>query len=700
MNDRGIWLESTAAPTREAKLAKMANLQGANARLEGIVNAARKTLSERHDEVQKAVSEARQKAATAEALKCAAESRASSQKTKRLEADAEIAKLTDERDVAQATEAATRTKLAALEVQMRKEVLATARASLRVVARDASLRKVQVALTAAKQAKRTQVADRKKAAKEAEFQRRRREVLEAELLVVSELYGLLQASVAKGTSVADKRGEQNSRMRAEVGMRDGYVTVPERCPESECSRTKSWQLMSIRHIAAVLARRPADLIARAMQAVGLREGSGAGASMKLVREVNATPAFRSLEKAAVKRAVELVQDHWTARLSVHLQTRLDLSRNDMDKLRHLLSFVYDDATDEYVPIKVWVNPDDKDDYVVTASLVGRKLREREYNMIASGCDISVCTVTGRSERDTVKVTEELYAKYHKALRTDYSLWDAQPVFYIDATGVGLGRGFTHAEMGCSDFVGDAKQSRSTMQPLAAYSGSDKTNDIADNLQLALPGFNAMVKSKKIFPGPMFPQGLPVRPIVAADMQAVKALFGMVQYSHSVWCMCQKNEQHSVPERAMNTWQECLHWYDSVGCALKTLADCCEFAHYSLGVLLGTGFTPVKCRCCGYERTDEASWRIDFDAFNAASDAEQKAMHAEHVEQGIKAPAFCKHYFQLYMTPPLVHLDLMHGGADILHLIYLNLFKHLFGATCHYPLPGVLLCVCFVVLLCY
>ena len=117
VNDRGIWLESTAyRNVKVAQQTKLDMLQGANARLQGTVNAARKTLSERHDEVQKAVSEARQKAATAEALKCAAESRASSQKTKRLEADAEIAKLTDERDVAQATEAATRTKLAALEV--------------------------------------------------------------------------------------------------------------------------------------------------------------------------------------------------------------------------------------------------------------------------------------------------------------------------------------------------------------------------------------------------------------------------------------------------------------------------------------------------------------------------------------------------------------------------------------------------------
>ena len=50
--------------------------------------------------------------------------------------------------------------------------------------------------------------------------------------------------------------------------------------------------------------------------------------------------------------MELTQDHWTARLSVHLQTRLDLSRELMDILRHLLSFIYCPLLDSYIPIKV------------------------------------------------------------------------------------------------------------------------------------------------------------------------------------------------------------------------------------------------------------------------------------------------------------------------------------------------------------
>ena len=61
-------------------------------------------------------------------------------------------------------------------------------------------------------------------------------------------------------------------------------------------------------------------------------------------------------KGVVKEAVNKTQTHWTARHAVHVWDQL--SRSQMDTLRHLLSHVYDAATDSYVPIKAWVNPKD------------------------------------------------------------------------------------------------------------------------------------------------------------------------------------------------------------------------------------------------------------------------------------------------------------------------------------------------------
>ena len=93
-------------------------------------------------------------------------------------------------------------------------------------------------------------------------------------------------------------------------------------------------------------------------------------------------------KGVVKEAVNKTQTHWTARYAVHVWDRLELSRSQiMDTLRHLLSHVYDAATDFYVPIKEWVNPKDDDDFVLTATLAGRYAREKEFDRLASKMNI-------------------------------------------------------------------------------------------------------------------------------------------------------------------------------------------------------------------------------------------------------------------------------------------------------------------------
>eukprot|EP00965_Chrysotila_dentata_P152410 5037493-Pleurochrysis_carterae.AAC.1 len=58
-----------------------------------------------------------------------------------------------------------------------------------------------------------------------------------------------------------------------------------------------------------------------------------------------TPEFSVHDKDIVKGALDKVCAHWTARLSVHVWDRLELSRAKMETLRHLLSFVYDKDDD-------------------------------------------------------------------------------------------------------------------------------------------------------------------------------------------------------------------------------------------------------------------------------------------------------------------------------------------------------------------
>ena len=168
-------------------------------------------------------------------------------------------------------------------------------------------------------------------------------------------------------------------------------------------------------------------------------------------------------------------------------------------------------------------------------------------------------------------------------------------------------------MGSADFVGNAFQSRKSMQPLAGYEGSDKGASIRANLPNVMPSFNTMVTGGFIeAPAQLkayYPQGLPVCPLIAADMQAVKALFGMTDGCHSVWCWCDQRMQHVFPERDFSTWEEVLAFYARTKCILKTEKDMCELAHYSHGIHRGVAFTPVKCRLCGYKCDTEEAARL-------------------------------------------------------------------------------------------
>ena len=62
-----------------------------------------------------------------------------------------------------------------------------------------------------------------------------------------------------------------------------------------------------------------------------------------------------------------------------------------------------------------------------------------------------------------------------------------------------------------------------------------------------------------------------------------------------------------------------------------------------------------------------------------SDEKQTEMRKTHTELGA-------HSLQTLFMTPLLHLDMWRMGADQLHLIYLNFFKHLFKYTCHENLP--------------
>eukprot|EP00965_Chrysotila_dentata_P249486 6208916-Pleurochrysis_carterae.AAC.11 len=91
----------------------------------------------------------------------------------------------------------------------------------------------------------------------------------------------------------------------------------------------------------------------------------------------------------------------------------------------------------------------------------------------------------------------------------------------------------------------------------------------------------------------------MQPLTSCGMQGTKALYGMCQSSHLVWCMCGKGDakQHKCPSKPVSSYDEMLDFCEKdVDCTVKAFELMCALAHYSPGVARGGPFTPFHCPC--------------------------------------------------------------------------------------------------------
>ena len=222
--------------------------------------------------------------------------------------------------------------------------------------------------------------------------------------------------------------EHLDALKREAGICAQKMSVPPRSASGKESRR-----LSVQHMAAVIAGRgdggDIDLVADALHQARYLEDliSKAKRAQPVVKEI-------------VSAAVGAVKHHWSALHGVHLWDRLGLSRAEYDDLNHLLSFVYNPTTNRYEPIRVWTNPKDDSDFVLTARIATRGQRESEYATIASGLGITVGD-DGRCERDATECVQRLYGSYAAALRSVYTVArPALPVLFLDGTGSSIGKG--------------------------------------------------------------------------------------------------------------------------------------------------------------------------------------------------------------------------------------------------------------------
>ena len=196
------------------------------------------------------------------------------------------------------------------------------------------------------------------------------------------------------------------------------------------------------------------------------------------------------------------------------------------------------------------------------------------------------------------------------------------------------------------------------------------------MDVVMPSFNRLIQAGVLEIEGRAP--VPMRPLTVADMQGTKATYGMSLTSHSVWCSCGRETQHSYPTGDVATFEDMMAHIDGVGCSLKTEAEMCSWAHYPLSVHRGGKFKPFECSYCKYKPSEKA-WHADLARFNGLSDEDQEAEIKAHVAGGA-------HHHQNLFSPPLPHLGMCHAGVDNLHLTYLNCFKHIFKYTVHEGLP--------------
>ena len=237
----------------------------------------------------------------------------------------------------------------------------------------------------------------------------------------------LCAEKRKRTEAVAAAEVEADALRARVGLDARYKTVPALSYEGGGS-SGSYKGRVQRHVKSVLQGRldteeSAQAVARGIAA------AGDDAVLRLME----TPEFAAFTQAEVKASMAKVAEHWSARLSVHVWDRLDLTDSKMDTLRHLLSFVFDRSTGKYVPIRIWENPNDPSDYLVMTQLVPRDKWKAEFNSMAAKCNITVRVQTivhlasqplylaqapsqpltpqvganGKCERDSIELTDSM-----------------------------------------------------------------------------------------------------------------------------------------------------------------------------------------------------------------------------------------------------------------------------------------------------
>ena len=135
-----------------------------------------------------------------------------------------------------------------------------------------------------------------------------------------------------------------------------------------------------------------------------------------------------------------------------------------------------------------------------------------------------------------------------------------------------------------------------------------------------------------------------------------------------------------------TYDQVLEYTEKLSCSIKTFDEMCSLAHYSPGVANGRALHPVQVRVLRLPAVGASV------VHRRRRVAPEDGRRARRGPQGAPRRRRRAQHQQAALPPRALHAAAAphHGmdrcGADNLHLIYLNLFKHLFKYTVHEGLP--------------
>lgn len=523
----------------------------------------------------------------------------------------------------------------------------------------------------------------------------KRQLRDAELqneALVAELEGTRQAGPGRPSdpgyrSRYQKLSKRLHELQQRLHLRGMSLPNPEIDDDSrQCQVTRFWE--NVQFVTAALADRHPSVVAVAL------------AKNQQISGLLQTKELQPAMKESIAAVLQRVQQHWGPRHAVILMQEIHSSRSEFDALRHLLSYKYDREKDMYQRISVWTNPWKENDVLYAPTLAARAPRERERESIFAKCG------AGASEDGLYSGITEFEPQIAAYVEHYWTAIDAEvqdgrtPLMLVltgDATGGWRGDAVTHGELGIGSWVKGKAQSRLTLLPLFLMEGDDSAENLRNKITKVADAYNKLKRrgnlTVKINGAPT---DVRVKMLVAADFQFFKAAMNMSKYTSAIWCSCQLDNMFKWPGQPLDQWEQvhrvalalayittlmlvattsCAQaeaYYASLKCELKDLATICMLNHYSVEVLEGRAFEPFCCPC-GWTSGNEMEWRRTMEAHAQLEGEELRAAELEHSSN----PIHCRH--KPY-HPPLFQQGTLDMSADVLHLLFINMFAFFMELT--------------------